>query len=213
MPGLAEAATLTADRGCYAPGDPVGLTGSGYTPNGPVAITVEGRQLGTAQADPAGAIAVDLSAPDIDGTQRTDDFVATDQTDLSLTATAGVKLTSLNVTAKPKNGKPGRKQRIKARGFIGGKALWAHIQRGRKKRNVKVGELKGPCGTLNVKKRLFSPSAQFGLYRVQFDAKRRYSQQTVPQVYFFVTVFQVFKPASASTATALSRDSAPAGAW
>lgn len=213
MPGLAEAATLAADRGCYAAGDPVVLTGSGYTPNGPVAITVEGRQLGTATADPAGSIAVDLSAPDIDGTQRTDDFVATDQTNLSLTATAGVKLTSLNVTAKPKNGKPGRKQRIKARGFTDGKVLWAHIQRGKKKRNVKVGKLKGACGTLSVKKRLFSPSAQFGVYRVQFDARRKYSQQTVPQVFFFVTVFQVFKPATASAATALARDTAPAGAW
>jgi hypothetical protein len=200
-PCAAHAATLTTDKACYGPGEPVLFTGLGFTASGQAALTTGGQQLGLVTVNPVGEFELGLTAPLIDAKQRTDTFTATDQANLALTASVGVRLTSIDVTAKPKNGKPGRRQLIKARGFTTGKTLWAHIRRGRSKRNVKVGKLKKPCGTLSLRKRLFSPNAKTGAYTVQFDAKRKYSSETAPSVTFVVTVFQTIKPASASGAT------------
>jgi hypothetical protein len=199
-PGLADAASLTVDKECYAPGDAVNFAGAGFTPSGAVAISVEGQQLGTGDADAAGAFTLGLTAPTIDGRQRTDTFTATDQTNLAVTASVPVKLTSLDVRIKPKDGNPGRKKRITARGFTDGKTLYAHVRRGKLKRNIKIGRLKGACKTLNVKKRLFSPDAKSGIYKVFFDTRRRYSAKTDQSIGFQVLIYRTLAPASASSA-------------
>ncbi|MDP9136411.1 MAG: hypothetical protein M3N56_16475 [Actinomycetota bacterium] len=199
-PAAASAATLSVDKPCYGAGERVQFSGTGYTPNGSVALSVSGQQLGLGNANPVGEFAASLGAPAIDGKQRTDTFTATDQANLSLTASVPVLLTALNVTVKPKNGNPGKLKRIVARGFTTGTTLYAHVLRGKTKRNVKVGRLKGPCKTLTTHRRLFSLDAKTGVYRVQFDARRKYSAQTSPQVGFVVTVFPVVKPAAASAA-------------
>lgn len=198
-PATASAATLSVDKDCYGPGEEVAFTGVGFTPNGPVALSVGGQQLGVGTVNPVGEFEVSLGAPDIRAKKRTDFFTATDQTNLSLTASAPVHLTSLDVKVTPANGNPGKAKRIVARGFTDGKVLWAHVQRGKNKRNVKIGKLKGACKTLDVKRKLFKADAKDGLYNVHFDTKRKYSKRTTPQVSFQVVVFHTFKPASASS--------------
>jgi hypothetical protein len=202
VPATASAASLSVNEKCYGPGEEVAFSGVGFTPNGPVALSVGGQQLGVGKVNPIGEFEVSLAAPDIDGKQRTDTFTATDQTDLSLTASAPVHLTSLNVKVTPKNGNPAKAKRVVARGFTTGKVLWAHVRRGKAKRNVKVGKLKGACKTLDVKRKLFLANAKDGVYHVYFDTKRKYSAKTRPQVGFEVVVFHTFKPASASSASA-----------
>lgn len=199
-PAAAPAATLNVNETCYGPGEKIAFSGSGFTPSGPVALSVGGRQLGVGAANGVGEFAVSIPAPAIDGKRRTDFYTATDQTDLALTAGVPVHLTSLNVKVTPKNGNPSKAKRVVARGFTGGKVLWAHVRRGKSKRNVKVGKLKGACKTLDVKRKLFPANAKDGIYNVQFDAKRKYSAETLPQVSFLVTVFHTFSPASASSA-------------
>lgn len=201
VPVVASAATLSVDKRCYAPNDAVKFSGGGYTPNGQVAFSVGGQQLGVTTANTVGEVAVTLDAPSINGKTRTDVFTATDQTNLALTASVKVPLTSLDVKVTPKQGNPGKARRIKARGFTTGKTLYAHVKLGSKRRNVKIGKLKGACKTLNVKKKLFASDAPTGLYNVQFDTKRKYSSKTAPQVTFLVNVFQTFKLSSASAAT------------
>lgn len=199
-PATASAATLSVNKTCYGPGEKIAFSGGGFTPSGPVALSVSGRQLGVGAANAVGEIDVSVSAPDIDGKRRTDFYTATDQTDLSLTAGVPVHLTSLNVKVTPKNGNPAKAKRVVARGFTSGKTLYAHVRRGKSKRNVKVGKLEGACRTLDVKRKLFLANAKDGLYSVQFDTKRRYSAKARPQVSFLVTVFHTFKVASASSA-------------
>jgi hypothetical protein len=199
-PATASAATLSVDKPCYGAGERVQFSGGGFSPNGSVALSVSGQQLGVGNANPVGEFAANLGAPAIDGKQRTDVFTATDQTNLALTASVPVLLTSLDVKVKPKNGNPGKLKRIVARGFTTGKVLYAHVRRKGTKRNIKIGRLKGPCKTLSVRRRLFSLDAKTGVYKVQFDTRRRYSADTAPQVGFVVTVFPVVKPAAASSA-------------
>lgn len=201
VPVTASAATLSVNKTCYGPGEEIAFSGGGYTPNSPVAISVSGRQLGLTTANSVGEIAVSDGAPAIKGKRRTDFYTATDQANLSLTAGAPVHLTSLNVKVTPKNGNPAKAKRVVARGFTTGNVLWAHVRRGKAKRNVKIGKLKGACKTLDVKRKLFLADAEDGLYNVQFDTKRKYSAKTVPQVGFLVTVFHTFRVASASSAS------------
>ncbi|HEU0019941.1 MAG TPA: hypothetical protein VFQ14_06585 [Thermoleophilaceae bacterium] len=201
-PATASAvATLNVNKPCYGPGEEIAFSGGGYTPSGEVAVSVSGRQLGVTTANSVGEIAVSTGAPAIKGKRRTDFYTATDQTNLSLAAGIPVHLTSLNVKVTPKNGNPAKAKRVVARGFTSGKVLWAHVRRGKAKRNVKVGKLKGACKVLDVKRKLFLADAQDGLYNVQFDTKRKYSASTRPQVSFLVTVFHTFKVASASSAS------------
>lgn len=188
-PTAAPAATLSVDKPCYGAGERVDFSGTGYTPDGSVALSVSGQQLGLTSVNPVGELAASLGAPAIDGRQRTDTFTATDQADLSLTASVPVLLTSLNVKVIPKHGDPSNPKRIVARGFTSGTTLYAHVRRGKSRRNVRIGRLKGACKTLDVKRRLFSPDATAGVYKVQFDAKRRYSASTAQQVGFLVNVF------------------------
>lgn len=193
-PAASQAATLTSDRPCYGPAQRVSLSGTGFTPSGQVALTAGGRQLGIEDADAAGVFSADLVAPTIAEPERVDSFVATDQTDLAITATTPIRLTALRVDVRPKRGDPGRVRRIKARGFTTGKTLYAHVRRGKSRRNIRIGRLKGACRTLSVRKRILSPRAKSGAYLVQFDSKRRYSSGTAPQVTFLVTVLRTGLP-------------------
>jgi len=199
-PATASAASLSVSKTCYGPGEKIAFSGSGFTPNGEVALSVSGRQLGLTTANGVGEITASTGAPVIKGKRRVDFYTAVDQADLSLTASAPVHVTSLAVKVTPKNGNPAKAKRVVARGFTTGKVLWAHVRRGEAKRNVKIGKLKGACKTLSVKRQLFPDNAKDGLYSVSFDTKRTYSAKKRPQVSFLVTVFHTFKPSSASSA-------------
>ena len=74
VPATAAATpTLKADRSCYTQGQPIVLTGAGFTPSGPIPFLAAfaGRSanatavpLGTpAAADPAGALSARIPAP------------------------------------------------------------------------------------------------------------------------------------------------------
>jgi hypothetical protein len=203
-PATTSAASLSANKTCYGPGERIAFSGSGFTPNGEVALSVSGRQLGVTTANGVGEIATSTRAPVIKGKRRSDFYTAVDQMNLSLTAGAPVHFTSLNVKMTPQNGNPAKAKRIVARGFTTGKVLWAHVRRGKAKRNVKIGRLKGACKTLNVKRQLFPDDAKAGLYNLSFDTKRTYSAKKRPQVSFLVTVFHTFKPSRAATQTSTS---------
>jgi hypothetical protein len=200
VPATASAASLSVNKPCYGPGEKIDFSGSGFTPNGEVALSVSGRQLGLTTANGVGEIAASTGAPVIKGKRRSELYSAVDQTDLALAARLPVHVTSLNVKVTPKNGNPAKAKRIVARGFTTGKVLWAHVRRGKAKRNVKIGRLKGECKTLDVKRQLFPANAKDGLYNVSFDTKRTYSAKKRPQVSFLVTVFHTFKQSSASSA-------------
>ena len=48
VPALATAApTVTADLPCYSPGQPIGLSGAGYTPAGDVGLIFSARRRAT----------------------------------------------------------------------------------------------------------------------------------------------------------------------
>lgn len=200
LPASAQAATLAANKPCYAVGDAVVLSGAGYTPNGQVGFAVDGQVLpSTLTADPAGNFRLQFAAPttrSVDSRKST--ITAIDQTNPALTATTQLTLSRLVVRLSPKSGRSSRPRRIRARGFTAqGSVLYMHIRRrggGGKVRNVRLGRLKAPCKTLSVKRRLFSSRTATGRYRIIFDTARRLKTPRAQGFFFDFTVRRIRVP-------------------
>ena len=198
-PATASAqATLTVDpiRACYLEQDQVFLLAQGYTPNGTVDFTRGGNLVAPLEADAAGQIQGTLKLPGLIMGQRPLTYVATDRADPARTAQVSLLTTAVDVRVSPRNGPPNRPLRIKARGFRGGSTLWAHVRRVRRggggpvrTRTVRVGRVRGPCWTANVRRRLFRRGTAAGRYRVQFDTFRRYKpNRRIEYDELFVTI-------------------------
>jgi hypothetical protein len=182
-PATASAATLTVDpvRSCYLEQDQVFLIAEGYTPNGMVDFTRDGNLVESVQTDGVGTFQGTLTLPGLIMGQRPLTYVATDKADPTRTAQVTLLTTAVDVRVAPRGGPPNRLLRIRARGFSGGGTLWAHVRRVKRRgggpvrtRTVRIGRVRGPCWTANVRRRLFRRNTAAGRYRVQFDTFRRY---------------------------------------
>ncbi len=185
----AEAATIavTGSKSCYRALDELTLTGTGFTPNAPVTITLDGESLGSLSADAAGNLSSPITIGSLDGIKLRA-VVATDTVNPANAATTVFLGSALAVRVRPRNGAVGRKLRIRATGFTTGRRLYAHVVRKRYRRNVFVGKLRGPCRTGKARRRIVPASLPAGVYTVQFDTRRKYSRKTKVWVRFKVTV-------------------------
>jgi hypothetical protein len=189
LPSAASAAELSVSpqKPCYSSGESVNLLGTGFSPLGSASVTRDGEHLGALNTDGNGAFNGVLTLAQNSGRQ-TKTYTATDGTDSSITASAQIVVSSVRVGLKPASGAPGRILRITARGFTTGKTLWAHITRGRAKRTIKLGRLKGACGSLTTRKRLLPQNAALGVHTLQFDTFRRYNSRQPVRDRYTITV-------------------------
>lgn len=191
VPASAQAASLTADHRCYYAHEPskhstdtVTLTGRGFTPDSEVLVN---KVADT--ADATGVFTQQVKSPTIKGPSGKLTFRAVDQSNPAITASTTVRFTKLGVKLLPKNFEPRKRVLVKARGFLEGRYLYAHVRRGHSyRKNIRVGRLK-TCGVLNKRKLLFNRrKLRNGTYHVQFDAKRRYRRSTRPASRFDVSI-------------------------
>jgi hypothetical protein len=175
-PAGARAATLEVSpaKRCYSHGESVNLLGSGFTPSTNASITRDGSQLGALPTDGVGAFNGILTLAQTTGT-RTKTYTATDGANPALTASAQITVSAVRVGLRPANGPPGRVMRINARGFTTGSTLWAHVVKGKRKRHIRLGRVRGACGRLKTRRRLLRRNAALGVHLIQFDTFRRYS--------------------------------------
>jgi hypothetical protein len=188
----AQAATVSVSpvKSCYRSLETIRFSGSGFTPGGNVDITSDGRSIGSTDADGAGSFGgrLELGSP----SEKVKTYTATDRSNPANSASTPLRVSPFGVSVAPRNGPPGRRLRIVARGFTTGRQLYAHVVLGRRRNNVRVGRLRGACRRLRVRRRLFRANARPGNYTVQFDTRRRYSARTRVKVRFRVTVFSIF---------------------
>jgi hypothetical protein len=199
VPAAAQAPgpAIALDKKCYqaaptgaASGEDVSFTATGFPANGPVVIARDGTRLGTLTAGPTGTVTGGLSAPRIDPKNgRRFSITVTSQVNPAITKTVHPLATVLDVSVKPKSVKTGVKRKISARGFnvSGAKYLYAHV-RGRAKKNIRLGRIRGACGKSKAKKRLLKRNAKTGVYTVQFDTHKKYKKTRIPRVTFRITV-------------------------
>ena len=188
-PAGASAASLVVSpqKDCYSSGESVNLLGSAFSPLGSVSITRDGDPVGSLNTDAAGAFNGILTLAQNSGRQ-TKTYTATDGRDASLTASAQITVSAVRVGLRPSSGAPGRRLRINARGFTTGRTLWAHVIRGRSKRHIRIGRLRGACGNLTARRRLLRPGAALGVYTIQFDTFRRYRASRPVRDRYTITV-------------------------
>jgi hypothetical protein len=176
LPAGASAAELRVapDKRCYSHGEAVNLIGTGFSPLTSARITRDGSLVGALETDAFGAFNGILTLAQNTG-RRTKTYTATDGANDTLTASDQITVSSVRVGLRPGSGAPGRVMTITARGFTTGDTLWAHVVKGRSKRNIKLGELNGACGNLKTRRRLLPRNAALGVHRIQFDTFRRYN--------------------------------------
>lgn len=207
-PAGAQAATLgpATPKPCFGTGDAVPLVGSGYTPDAAVQIARDGALIGTGMADPAGNLAGFASVPTLPRPEQQSTYTATDQANTANVGTSPpILLSQLKVGIRPARGNPRKPRRIKTRGWtIRGTSVFAHVRRGRYKRNFAVGKLKGACRTSSKRVRLFGSEAGAGVYRVQFDTYKRFKSKRAQRVTFKITIFRTIRRSSTSGASAAS---------
>lgn len=212
VPAAASAATLTRNHSCYrastatsvqkkAPdGERVSLTGTGFTPNGPVSLVTGQTLVLTSAATPLGIFSARLAPPPITSATRNFVFTAVDRTNPAIQASTTVKLARLRVTLGPSSFRPGQRLRVRARGFTRARSLYAHVRRGRYHKNVRIGRLKA-CGVISRRKKIIRKGLRRGHYRVQFDTHRHFSSKTRPAARFRVRVFRVVRSAGATSSS------------
>jgi hypothetical protein len=194
VPAAANAATLDAGRSCYFNSDLARLSGAGFAPDSPITFTVNGRMLSeTVTSDSAGGFLVRYDPPRAN-TERKLVIRATDSDGESARTTIFVSR-ERRVTADPDSSTNVRTWRAVLRlfGFGDGKAFIHYVDPdGQHRKTVGLGELRGPCGRLKTRERRVMPfdDPQFGVWRLQFDTRRRYDKDTVRRRVIPVRVYR-----------------------
>jgi hypothetical protein len=176
MAPSAMGAVVNSDRECYREGESAAFLGTGFQPNQLVAVSIDGRQIATDQADMLGRISGQIpSLPAIPRSQQNRALSMTQTTNPAITATKTFAETKLYVVTKPGSFRPGKRLRMRAGGFYGaGPTLYGHV-RGPKKRNLRIGRVRGDCGKVSAtKKVILKRRDPAGFYIVQFDTVRKY---------------------------------------
>lgn len=186
----AAAVSISPTKSCYRSGEGISFAGTGYTPNSTVSLFSDGKPINDSTTgqparpptDAVGSFGPGTLTPALRHGQKVKTYTATDDSNPAITASGQLLVSALTVNLKPKKGRPDRRFKIGARGFTTGKRLYAHIVKGKFRRTVKIGRLKGACHKLTARKRLFPSNIATGVYRVQFDSKRKYSKKTKVKV-------------------------------
>ncbi|MGH2838092.1 MAG: hypothetical protein ACRDJY_07065 [Thermoleophilaceae bacterium] len=181
-PAAAQAATLDANRSCYSNSNVARLSGSGFAPDSQISFAVNGRELGqTVMSDSAGDVLVTYD-PARTRIERELAIRATDSEGESARTTIHVSPIR-RVTADPDSSPNVRtwKAVLALFGFGNGNAFVHYVDPdGVHRKTVGLGELRGPCGRLKTGKRRVMPfdNPEFGVWRLQFDTRRRYDKDT-----------------------------------
>jgi hypothetical protein len=203
-PALAAAApTVSTDLPCYSPGQPIALSGAGYTPGGDVAIFfnlagAHGHNLVTPnplKADGAGGLTGRLPAPDLasdNDLRETVTISANDQVRLAPGApplppeeTFGMtqfELSAVDALVRPwfsGRGNPRALTTFKVVGWEPFHKVSVHyLLNGKRIKTVLVGSVSGPCGDLTKKMRQFPfRPVPAGRYRIRFTGTPFYDPQ------------------------------------
>jgi hypothetical protein len=188
-PAAARAATVSVPGTCFISSQPIAITGSGFTPGGPV--TISGDVFGSTVADGAGNIAASVSAPFVSTiAPKRVAVTVTDATNPANRTGAFVPvIRGLLVTNAPLSGRPRQKTTWRFAGFPPGTAIYGHYRfGGRTIKNYRFGKPVGPCGTLAVRARRVPVAAgrlHSGTWTLQLDQRRHYRRSGARRVIRF----------------------------
>lgn len=187
-PAAAHAAVAKVDRACYASGERVTVSGSGFVPGVPVSIT--GAATAATNAGASGAFAgVLITAPKVgSATPRTFTLKATTTTQASFTARVSFPVVRARFWSNaPISGTPSQRVTWRFAGFAPGKRIYGHLRFHGKGVTTRVfGTAHGPCGVLTVRSaRVPIRHLRAGRWALKLDQERQYAASTPGRVYTF----------------------------
>lgn len=179
----AQAATLTVDRPCVRPAQPIGFTGGGFAADESVRLLLGTQVIDAFSIGPGGGYAGRFQAPGLGAAARLSQ-VLTLTNDYGTTATVKVIVTGIGAAMKPAKAAPARVVTFRPFGFVEGGTIYAHYARTtsgtahRLVKTVRLGALKGPCGDgLFTVRQLPLARPRPGRYEIQFDTSRAYHRR------------------------------------
>ena len=154
----ATAATIATTRPCLNARSSAQFVATGFIPGATVRIKLRGVLTATAAAGPDGALIAPFTAPlaDPNAPPEPVGLEATDGTNVAV----GTVLRVVPGARLPSSGTTRIQMRILLTGYEPGQALYAHLRWGERwRRTLKLGTASGPCGTLDVKRKLLRKTA------------------------------------------------------
>lgn len=155
-------------------------------------MTDDGTAVGSAPTDAAGTAAAPFTFGRLDAV-KSHTLTGSDGTTTASTTYVG---TTHQVATRNRRGKPGKKTKLRGYGFLFGPKAYMHVRGHGIRRNRFLARPQAPCGTFTVRKAFVPKTAPTGKYRVQFDARKRYSKKTRPRLRYRLTVFRTFSSAA-----------------
>ena len=186
-PAGARAATLEPFKPCYVSAgraddqrEAVMVRGTDFAQASTVEVLFDGALVGSAPTGSIGEFAIELPAPFQPAGERAFTITVRDGTnEVSLTT----RVTNLAMTVKPRRASPGRRVRIRGRGFTLAAPVFAHyLFGGAEQKRVRLARRStAPCGTFDVRRRLLPVDrASRGRWIMQVDQRRVYSPEPDP---------------------------------
>jgi hypothetical protein len=177
----ARAADLTVRGQCFAAGQRVVISGTAFTPGGPVAIA--GDVTGAAQANTAGTFTTEITAPAVTELgPRTVTVTAVDRVNPANTATLRLPVVrEAYGSNRPIAGRPNELTTWRFAGFVPRKPIYAHfVLDGRSRGDYRFGVAQGDCGTLTARAARIPGvrALQPGRWSLKLDQRMTYREST-----------------------------------
>jgi hypothetical protein len=194
----ARGAQIQPDRPCYLDGHPVTVTGSGFTPRAPYAVTLDGQPVpqATGAADGMGAIMGTFTLHLARGDGYHTYTLGVHQATTS--ATTQFTITNFAASFSPARGDPDSlRVRFHVLGFgldpaAPNPLVYLHYVRpdGHLQKTVLLGRALGPCGAIRRtrKHRLFPFATGRGTWKLQFDTRRAFAAGKADSPFLYYTI-------------------------
>ena len=183
----ASAAIVEDLSGCYvssgetdAERETITIRGTDFTQISTVEVLFDGVVVGSGPTGSIGEFEIRLPAPFVERGER--ELVVTVR-DAVTQVVKTTRVTNLGMTVKPRRGSPGRKVRLRGRGFTLDAPIYAHyLLGGKEEKTVRLArETTSACGTFDVRRRLMPiDNARTGRWIMQVDQKREFSRAPDP---------------------------------
>jgi hypothetical protein len=200
LPAAAHGAEVQTDRACYldTPQTTTTITGMGFTPARPYAVSLDGAPLGggAGTIDAAGAMRGAFTPPALSKDENEHVFTVGVQSD-ALAAETTFTVTRFKASFSPSKGDPAKlKVRFRVSGFgLGGPDpdVYLHYVApgGKVRQTVRLGRAQGQCGSIarTAQRRLFPFSKpSHGKWALQFDTSKTYRRGVRGSDFLFYTV-------------------------
>jgi hypothetical protein len=197
VPAAASAAQIQTDRACYLENSgTVAVSGTGFEPNQPYQVTLDGKPLAgaTGTIDPTGGVTGSFAMPKLAGAREQAHALGIVQG--ANAPTTGFSVTTFNADFTPGSGNPKTlRVRFKVNGFglvDPNPVVYVHYVRpnGKVKRTTRLGKAQGVCGQIKQtsRKRLFPFNAERGKWKLQFDTQKKYVKGVKGADFLYYTI-------------------------